>query len=58
MQAVMAAAEAGGYPEDNRHLEYFSVPELPERVNHPFTLHLSRSGAASPSGLTSPPPMR
>ena len=44
MQAVIAAAEAGGFPEDARHLEYFSAPETPEYENHPFTLRLARSG--------------
>ena len=41
MQAVMTAASDAGIPEDARHLEYFSTPELPEYVNHPFTLRLS-----------------
>lgn len=41
MQSVMDAAEAAGMPEDARHLEYFSTPELPEYVNTPFTLRLS-----------------
>ncbi len=40
MAAVMDAAEAAGVPEEGRHLEYFSVPELPEYENHPFTLKL------------------
>ncbi|MEM1066016.1 MAG: reductive dehalogenase domain-containing protein [Pseudomonadota bacterium] len=44
MQAVIEAAVRQGYPEDARHLEYFSVPELPEYENHPFTLKLARSG--------------
>ncbi|WP_172293445.1 2Fe-2S iron-sulfur cluster-binding protein [Pseudoruegeria sp. HB172150] len=44
MAAVMVAAEANGFPEEARHLEYFSVPELPEYENHPFTLRLTRSG--------------
>ena len=44
MNAVMAAAERGGFPEEVRHLEYFSVPELPEYENHDFTLRLARSG--------------
>jgi len=43
MNSVMQAAETAGYPEEARHLEYFAVPELPARENHPFTLHLSRS---------------
>ncbi len=44
MQAVMAAAGRAGFPEDARHLEYFSVPEVPDYVNHDFTLRLARSG--------------
>ncbi|MGI9420734.1 MAG: 2Fe-2S iron-sulfur cluster-binding protein [Geminicoccaceae bacterium] len=44
MQAVMTAAERGGFPEEARHLEYFSVPETPDYVNHPFTLKLANSG--------------
>ena len=44
MTAVMDAAEAAGIVEDNRHLEYFSVPELPEYENHEFTLRLGKSG--------------
>ena len=41
MSAVMAAAARQGWPEDSCHLEYFSVPELPDYENHPFTLRLS-----------------
>lgn len=44
MDAVMAAAETQGFPEEARHLEYFSVPEQPEYVNHPFTIRLAQSG--------------
>ena len=40
MQGVIAAAEAAGFPDAARHLEYFSVPEMPEYENHPFTLRL------------------
>ncbi|MGB1235619.1 MAG: PDR/VanB family oxidoreductase, partial [Planktomarina sp.] len=43
MQAVMDTAEITGFPEKARHLEYFNVPELPERENHPFILKLSQS---------------
>jgi ferredoxin len=46
MSAVIEAAERQGFPEEARHLEYFSVPELPEYENHPFTLKLARSGIA------------
>lgn len=44
MQGVLDAAEAADVPAENRHLEYFAVPETPERENHPFTLKLARSG--------------
>ena len=44
MGGVMDAAEAAGFPEDARHLEYFSVPEQPEYENHDFTLRLAKSG--------------
>lgn len=44
MAAVMEAADSAGFPEENRHLEYFSVPETPDWVNHEFTLKLARSG--------------
>jgi reductive dehalogenase len=44
MQSVIEAAEAGNYPEEARHLEYFSPPEQPEYENHDFTLRLTKSG--------------
>ena len=44
MQAVLEVAEQQGFPEDARHFEYFSVPEVPEYENHPFTLRLRKSG--------------
>ncbi|MBB94335.1 MAG: NAD-binding oxidoreductase [Rhodobacteraceae bacterium] len=44
MNAVMQAAEAAGFPDTARHLEYFAPPEQPERENHAFTLRLARSG--------------
>lgn len=44
MTGVLEAAERGGFPEGARHLEYFSVPEQPEYVNHDFTLRLAKSG--------------
>ncbi|NNF72495.1 MAG: reductive dehalogenase [Rhodobacteraceae bacterium] len=40
MSAVMDAATSAGFPEEARHLEYFSVPETPDYENHPFTLRL------------------
>lgn len=47
MQAVMDSAIASDIPDAQRHLEYFSTPELPEYVNHPFTLRL-KSGREIP----------
>ena len=44
MSAVLEAAENAGYPEEARHLEYFSVPDAPEYENHAFTLRLAKSG--------------
>lgn len=44
MSGVMQAAERAGVPEEARHLEYFSVPEQPDYVNHDFTLRLAKSG--------------
>ncbi|MFN3954041.1 MAG: 4Fe-4S dicluster domain-containing protein [Pararhodobacter sp.] len=44
MEAVFAAAHAAGWPETALAREYFSVPELPDYVNHPFVLELMRSG--------------
>ncbi len=40
MASVLEAAEANGFPEEARHLEYFSVPEVPEYENHPFFIRL------------------
>ncbi|MBF9029635.1 2Fe-2S iron-sulfur cluster binding domain-containing protein [Rhodobacterales bacterium HKCCE3408] len=40
MNAVLETAEAAGFPEEARHFEYFSVPEVPDYVNHPFTVRL------------------
>ena len=44
MQGVMDAAERQGFAEEERHLEYFSVPEVPDYENHDFTLVLAKSG--------------
>jgi reductive dehalogenase len=41
MTGVIEAAERQGFPEEARHLEYFSVPDLPDYENHDFTLELS-----------------
>ena len=48
MQAVLEVAEQQGFPEEARHLEYFSVPEVPDYENHPFTLRLRKSGQRRP----------
>ena len=44
MDSVMEAATQLGFPDSARHLEYFSVPEEPEYVNHDFTARLALSG--------------
>ena len=44
MDGVMEAAERQGFPEEARHLEYFSVPEQPEYENFDFTVKLAKSG--------------
>jgi len=44
MTAVMGAAEANGFSDEHRHLEYFATPETPEYENYDFTLELLRSG--------------
>ncbi|KIC09588.1 NAD-binding oxidoreductase [Leisingera sp. ANG-M1] len=44
MQAVLDTARENGFPEETRHMEYFSVPEQPEYENHAFTLKLAKSG--------------
>lgn len=44
MDAVMAAAESNGFSEDERHVEYFNVPDMPDYENHPFILKLAKSG--------------
>ncbi len=44
MAGVMEAAKRQGFPEEARHLEYFSVPEQHDYVNQAFKLKLARSG--------------
>ena len=44
MQSVIDAATNNGFPEEARHLEYFSVPDVPEYENHDFTLRLAKTG--------------
>jgi reductive dehalogenase len=43
MEGVIDAATAAGFPDDARHLEYFTAPEAPEYENHAFTIHLTKS---------------
>ncbi|MEZ5657308.1 MAG: iron-sulfur cluster-binding domain-containing protein [Burkholderiaceae bacterium] len=42
MESVLAEAARKGWPESACHCEYFSVPQDPDRIDSPFTLHLSR----------------
>ncbi len=44
MDGVIEAAERQGFPEEARHLEYFSVPEQPDYINHEFSIKLNQSG--------------
>tara|TARA_R110002096_G_scaffold46032_8_gene123113 strand:- start:18187 stop:19569 length:1383 start_codon:yes stop_codon:yes gene_type:complete len=44
MDGVIAAATDAGFPDDARHLEYFTAPEAPQYENHAFTLKLTKSG--------------
>jgi reductive dehalogenase len=44
MSSVLEAGDKLGWPDENLHREYFSVPEAPEYENHEFTLNLARSG--------------
>ena len=44
MEGVVQAAARQGFPEEARHVEYFSVPEQPDYVNHAFTVTLAKSG--------------
>ncbi len=44
MQGVLDTATTAGFPEENRHFEYFSTPETPEYENFEFTLKLAKSG--------------
>ena len=43
MNSLNKVAEKIGYPEEARHLEYFSVPDEPDYINYDFRLKLSRS---------------
>ena len=41
MQSVIEAANTSGFPEVAQHLEYFSVPEQPDYVNHEFKVKVA-----------------
>jgi reductive dehalogenase len=43
MEGVIDAATNAGFPDEARHLEYFTAPEAPEYENHAFTIHLTKS---------------
>ncbi|MCF6322016.1 MAG: 2Fe-2S iron-sulfur cluster-binding protein [Rhizobiaceae bacterium] len=44
MNAVLETGERLGWDEAAMHREYFSVPDVPEWVNHSFILRLAKSG--------------
>ena len=44
MEGVIDAATRVGFPDDARHLEYFTAPEAPEYENYAFTIKLVKSG--------------
>ena len=44
MQAVTSEAIKANIPEENVHIEYFSVPEQPEYINKPFKIKLRSTG--------------
>lgn len=48
MNAVLEAGERHGWPEEALHREYFSAPEIPDYINHPFTIVLEESGQRIP----------
>ena len=43
MSSLNEVAGEIGFPEETRHLEYFSVPDEPDYINYDFKLKLSRS---------------
>jgi reductive dehalogenase len=43
MEGVIDSATSAGFPDEARHLEYFTAPEAPEYENHAFTLRLAKS---------------
>lgn len=44
MKSVIDAATNTGFPEEACHLEYFSVPDVPDYVNRDFVLRLAKLG--------------
>jgi ferredoxin len=43
MNSVIEAAQTAGFPENARHLEYFTAPEVPEYDNYAFKVILTKS---------------
>ncbi len=43
MHAVLDTAKSNGFAENQRHMEYFSAPDIPACGNHDFTLKLAQS---------------
>jgi len=43
MDGVIDAATKAGFPDEARHLEYFTAPEAPEYENHAFKIRLEKS---------------
>ena len=43
MSALHDTALAAGFDDEQIHIEYFTVPEAPDYINHPFKLKLTRS---------------
>ena len=48
MSSVLEMATQKGWPEESLAQEFFSVPEPPERENHPFNLNLTKSSLIVP----------
>ncbi len=50
MQSVLDMGIAKGYPDDCLHREYFSVPDVPDYINHEFSIKLAQTGISLPVG--------
>ena len=44
MNAFNEIANNAGFDEEHIHIEYFSVPEKPDYINHPFKLKVNKTG--------------